>query len=174
MIRDRSDQAVAADGENSDSGLLDMGRILRDVGMSGASPAGTPTGLPPTTPQEPPAGGLPSAEGRPDPDLPHIPGYVVLKRLGRGGMGVVYLARQLSLDRLVALKMIQAGRTRTCDRQRFQTEMEALGRLNNPHIVTIHDTGEHAGQLYYSMEYVAGGSLEDWAACLSRRTWPPS
>jgi serine/threonine protein kinase len=89
-----------------------------------------------------------------------VPGYEVLRVLGRGGMGVVYLARQSRLQRLVALKMILAG-GHAGDEQlaRFRTEGEAAARLQHPNVVQIHEVGDHEGLPFYSLEFVAGGSL---------------
>jgi predicted Ser/Thr protein kinase len=91
-----------------------------------------------------------------------IPGYEVVRELGRGGMGVVYLARQTGLDRLVALKMLLAGQhAAPAERARFQAEVKAIARLQHPNIVQVFEVGEHEGRAFYSMEYLDGGNLED-------------
>ena len=91
---------------------------------------------------------------------PSIPGYELIRELGRGGMGVVYLAWQTGLNRLTALKMILAGDfTRMRDRVRFCNEAEAVARLEHPNLVRIYEIGEQDGRPYFSMEYVPGGSL---------------
>lgn len=91
---------------------------------------------------------------------PDVPGYEIFGILGRGGMGVVFKARQIALDRIVALKMLQnwdcAGEK---ERGRFRTEAEAIARLTHPNIVEIYDIGEVTGRPYFVLEYVVGGNL---------------
>ncbi len=87
--------------------------------------------------------------------------YELLKVLGEGGMGIVYKARQLSLNRLVALKMIKASRFPSVDEvRRFHNEAEAVARLDHPNIVPVFEVGQYENQHYFSMKLIAGESLD--------------
>jgi serine/threonine-protein kinase len=89
-----------------------------------------------------------------------VPGYEILEELGKGGMGIVYKARQVQLKRLVALKMVRAGAwAGRHDQARFRIEAEAVAALQHANVVQIHEVGEHQGCPYMALEYVEGGSL---------------
>lgn len=91
-----------------------------------------------------------------------IPGYHITNKLGRGGMGVVYQARQEKLDRQVAIKMLlHADHAGEAERGRFRREAETIASLQHPNIVQIYEIGECQGMPFLSLEYVQGGSLHD-------------
>lgn len=95
-----------------------------------------------------------------EPEWPAVPGYELLGELGRGGMSVVYKARQVALERYVAVKMILTGAHMGArELVRFRVEAEVIARLQHPNIVQIYDVGEAAGRPYFVLEFVAGGSL---------------
>src|SRR3954454_155840 len=91
--------------------------------------------------------------------LPEVVGYEILEVIGHGGMGVVYKARQVGLNRLVALKMVLPGRAGSEELARFRVEGEAVARLQHPNIVQIYEVGDYQGQPFFSLEFVEGDNL---------------
>ncbi len=101
---------------------------------------------------------------------PTLPGYEIVGELGRGGMGVVYKARHIKSNRVVALKMILTSKHASMQEQiRFQIEAEAVAHLQHPNIVQLHDVGEHEGVPFFSLEYCDGGALD-----CKLKTWTPA
>lgn len=112
--------------------------------------------------------------------LPNIPGYEILSELGRGGMAVVYKARQLRLNRLCALKMILPGEHAGAELPvRLLAEAETIARIRHPNVVQIYGLGDHDGRLYFEMEYIEGATSPISSTTRSghtnlRRTWSRS
>jgi MFS family permease len=131
---------------------------LVDVSATVKSSAGTEATMPTVTPGKAPSAPSERAAGAPD----RIGGYRILRELGRGAMGAVYLARQLSLDRNVALKTIQAQwASHPTFVARFTREAYAAAQLTHHNVVQIYDLGLDRGTHYFSMEFVRGESLDD-------------
>src|SRR5512146_2305445 len=87
--------------------------------------------------------------------------YVVERELGRGGMATVYLAQDLRHDRPVALKVLLPELASSLGPERFQREIRLAARLQHPHILSVHDSGQTAGRLWFTMPFVEGESLRD-------------
>src|SRR6267378_6510729 len=87
--------------------------------------------------------------------------YTIERELGRGGMATVYLARDLKHDRLVALKVLHVELAAALGPERFHREIMLAARLQHPNILSVHDSGEAAGQLWFTMPFVEGESLRD-------------
>jgi serine/threonine protein kinase len=94
--------------------------------------------------------------------------FEILGEIGRGGMGAVYQARQVSLQRIVALKILPPHLAREDLTSRFQTEAVAAANLNHPNIVQVFAAGEHEGIRYIAMEFVEGESIQDRIKRLGR------
>jgi tetratricopeptide (TPR) repeat protein len=159
------------------AGRSDLGPDVREhlealLSMESFLGGGDPTGgkviTTPLTPADPhgtvaPAGGGRASAGELESPIPfeRIGGYDLLGELGRGGMGIVYKARQVSLKRLVALKMILAGPYAGPEQlARFRAEAEVLAQLQHPNVVQVYEVGEHEGRPFFSMEFVDGGGLD--------------
>ena len=106
-----------------------------------------------------------------DPSMPRVGRYVVLERIGRGGMGTVYAAYDEQLDRKVALKVLHDGGGDGSDgAQRLQREAQAMARLSHPNVVTVHEVGESQGVVFMAMEFIRGESLSSWMS--TKPQWP--
>ncbi len=147
--------------------------VLDALAQVPSSPSENVTLLPPGYPPE----GNPSQPAKAGPDnnkdtlaapvsgrpigAPVLPGYEIMEEAGRGGMGVVYKAVQVRVNRVVALKMILgAGHPEPSQLARFLAEASAAAQLRHDNIVQLHEAGEHGGLPYFSMEWVSGGGLD--------------
>jgi eukaryotic-like serine/threonine-protein kinase len=155
-IRSRPSAGVSPEAGNS-QGTTQHEETSRSAGPTPSLPSAIPALAPPRIP-------LPEVPAR-------VGGYEILDLIGRGGMGVVYRARQVALERIVALKMILSGsHADEVELARFRAEAAALARLRHPHIVQVYEVGECDGRPFFSMEYVDGGSL---SARLREQSLPP-
>ncbi|MEZ4452608.1 MAG: serine/threonine-protein kinase [Nannocystaceae bacterium] len=94
--------------------------------------------------------------------------YLILEELGAGGMGAVYAAYDPELDRKIAIKLLRSGRGGPQERARLIREAQAMAKLAHPHVVAVHDVGEHLGEVFVAMEFVKGATLGGWLARASR------
>src|SRR5579872_5519931 len=100
----------------------------------------------------------------------HFGYYRIESHLGEGGMGTVYRALDIKLNRPVAIKFLSGDLADAAARRRFQREAQMASSLNHPHILTVHDAGEFEGRQYLVTEFVDGGTLKDWVKA-EKRTW---
>ncbi len=142
-------------GPSVESGAVFLRRLEKDPLMGpGQGPLPPPTRI--TSSERPEAGPADASD-----DWLTIPGYTILAELGRGGMGVVYLALQEKLKRQVALKVIRDGALAGTEcLARFRLEAEVIASLHHPHIVQIHDFGECRGRPYFALELIPGSTLD--------------
>ncbi len=148
------DSKMTSGGRSTDAGFgaIDVGTDDETVDAGSAAPG-------------PPRSGRSRAVGL------VVPGYQIIAEIGRGGMGVVYKARHVRLDRVVALKMILAGAHASADEvARFHIEARAVAQIQHPGIVQIHEDGDYDGLPYFSLEFVPGGSL---AQLIGSKPQPP-
>ena len=119
---------------------------------------------------------LGSADGAQAALLPGTPlgRYVILSRVGVGGLGVVYAAYDPQIDRRVAIKLLKRSEgAEGGGRERMVREAKALAKLSHPNVVTVHDAGVLDGHVYLAMEYVEGSTLRRWLECLTACPRPP-
>ena len=153
------DGATLAPGESHSSGTAHMSRppAPRASATAIQKPSGATSHGQTARMSNPP---IPTAKNDRN-KIPDVPGYEMLGELGRGGMGVVYRARQKGLNRMVALKMVLNNAASESELDRFRLEARAVALVQHPGIVQVFDVGEHNGLPYFSLEFVEGGPLDN-------------
>ena len=126
---------------------------------------------PATDPTTEPASALPTSSAGTVERGGAIGRYLVLSLSGRGGMGEVYAAYDPELDRRVALKLLRVAGGSERARKRLAREARALAKLSHPHVVQVHDVGEHAGDVFLAMELVEGQTLKDYTQAEPKPGW---
>jgi serine/threonine-protein kinase len=154
--RDPNPEAAARDHPDLLPELKELWAVAQFAGLASRREPGSRTGSTQTLRSASDAPPTPAPDALPR----EFGDFELIEELGRGAMGVVYKARQKSLNRVVALKMVREAHLATADdRARFRVEAEAAARLKHPNIVTVYEVGTVDGQAYFCMEYVAGQTL---------------
>jgi eukaryotic-like serine/threonine-protein kinase len=162
LLQTRDEKTILSNDEVGNRKLEPSELFIHRLRKLRGEPSSDPRAVALTLPQGNVQGTGAPVVGAKGPAWPKLPGYEIQKELGRGGMSVVYLAKQTLLDRLVALKMIVAGVDADPEyRFRLLQEARAVAQLHHPNIVAIYDVGEYEDRLFLSLEYVSGGSLHD-------------
>jgi hypothetical protein len=156
LRKERGERPALAEHQRRFPHLAEPLAVQFEVESALGSSAAPLTWVPPSTVVSVPPPPAPSPEGAPS----LLSGYEILTELGRGGMGVVYKARQVALKRTVAVKMLLGGSHAGPEElARFRNEALAVARLAHPNIVQVYEVGEHQGQPCFALEYVEGGTL---------------